>query len=312
MTIATGGGRRLAVTGATGFLGSAVVRFLTAAGYSIVRITRSPSGKGTDAVSWDPDRDQLDGTRLEGLDGVVHLAGESIAQRWTPSARRRILDSRVRGTALLARTLAALDRPPSVLVSASAVGYYGDRGGEEMTEASSPGKGFLSEVTRAWEEAASPANRAGIRVVHPRFGMVLGSGGGALARLLPVFKLGLGGKLGSGRQWMSWVALADAVRVVDHLLHESMLSGAVNVVAPQAVTNALFTTTLGRVLRRPAIFTVPGAALRLVYGQMADETLLSGQRVSPLRLVDSGFIFRHPELEGALRAELDARVRAGD
>lgn len=318
MTTAVGAGgsaphdrRRVAITGASGFVGRAIERFLTTAGYSVVRISRSPPRPGTADVSWAPDRGELDASRLEGLDGVVHLAGESIARRWTRGARERILHSRVAGTSLLARTLSSLDSPPPVLVSASAVGYYGDSGDREVTEESAPGPGFLSEVTRAWEDAARPAAESGIRVVHPRFGMVLGEGGGALDRLLPVFRMGIGGKLGDGRQWMSWVALGDVVRALDLLLHDPALSGPVNVVAPQAVTNAVFTATLGRVLHRPAIMTVPGAVLRMVYGQMADETLLTGQRVSPLRLTSAGFVFRFPDLEGALRAELGARERAG-
>lgn len=301
----SGGARmRVAVTGASGFVGRAVVSALMAGGHQVVRISRAEPRPASGDVRWDPARGLIDPGALEGLDGVVHLAGETIAQRWTAGARRRILESRVQGTALLARTLPALDRPPEVLLSASAIGIYGDRGEEPVDEDSAPGAGFLADVTRAWEAAAAPAREAGIRVVHPRLGVVLGREGGALARLLPPFRLGLGGRVGSGRQWMSWVARTDLVRALLFLLAERRMAGPVNVVAPEPARNAAFTAALGRALHRPTLGFVPAFALRAVYGQMAQETLLGGQYVRPTRLLGAGFRFLHPSLLEALRVEL--------
>lgn len=302
---ATGhGSLRLAVTGASGFLGTPLVNSLTAAGHTVLRVSRSAPRPGAADVRWDPQRGTIDVRGLEGVDGVIHLAGENIAQRWTDDARRRILDSRTEGTGLLARTLAGMDRPPRVLLSASAIGIYGAHGDEDVDEESPPGTGFLAEVVQAWEAAADPARSAGIRVVHPRLGVVLGRDGGVLERLLPPFRLGLGGPVGSGQQWMSWVALGDAIGALQFLLSADTVAGAVNVVAPEPVRNATFTTALGHVLHRPTLGTVPAFALRAVYGQMAEETLLSGQRVRPTRLREAGFRFLHPVLEEALRSEL--------
>lgn len=293
---------RIAVTGATGFIGARLLPELRARGHDVVLLTRHPRAN-RDEVRWDPARGELDPRALDGVTAAIHLAGENVGQRWTTARRRRILRSRVEGTALLARTLAELRPRPGVLVSVSAVGYYGDGGDRDLDESSPEGDGFLAEVVRRWEEAAEPARQAGIRVVHPRLGVVLGSGGGALARLLPVFRFCLGGRLGNGRQWMSWIAREDAARALAFLL-EAPLEGAVNVVAPQPVRNADFTRTLARVLHRPAPWVVPAFALELLYGRMARETLLWGQRVSSGRLRDAGFGFTHPTLGEALQAAI--------
>jgi len=295
---------RIAVTGATGFVGSALVPYLTAAGHRVMRVTRGAVAAGSGDVHWDPARGTLDARALDGVDAVIHLAGESIAERWTAERRRRILESRVEGTALMARTLATLVHPPRVLVSASAVGFYGNTGPTEVDEGASAGTGFLASVVQEWEEAADPARAAGIRVVHPRLGVVLSPGGGALARMLLPFKLGAGGPLAGGRQWMSWIAREDLLGVLEFLLLTDSLRGPVNAVAPNPVTNAEFTRTLASVLGRPAVTPVPAFALRLLFGEMADETLLAGQRVRPAALLAAGFPFRHPQLEEALRFEM--------
>lgn len=296
----------IAVTGASGFLGTALVPALTASGHVVVPLSRSPR-RGSGGVPWDPERGELDPRALEGIDAVIHLAGENIGQRWSSAARRRIRDSRTQGTALLARTLAQLPRRPRVLVSASGAGYYGDTGEWEATERSPQGAGFLASVVHDWEAAADAARDAGIRVVHPRFGVVLGAGGGALARMLLPFRLGLGGRVGDGRQWMSWIARDDAVRLLQFLVVSDFLGGVVNAVAPQPVRNAEFTETLARVLRRPALGVVPAVALRAVYGQMAEEALLFSQRVRSERLGPAGFQFHYPTLDAALRAALGRR-----
>jgi uncharacterized protein (TIGR01777 family) len=231
----------------------------------------------------------------------VHLAGENIAERWTPAKKVQIRDSRVKGTELLSKTLAGLSSPPAVLVSASAVGYYGDRGEEPLTDDSAPGRGFLAEVCQAWEAATEPARERGIRVVRLRLGVVLSAAGGALAKMLPPFRLGLGGRLGSGRQYVSWIALGDVVGSIQHAIVTGGLQGATNAVAPRAVTNQEFTKTLGKVLARPTAIPLPAFAARLMFGEMADELLLASARVQPAKLLASGYQFRHPELEAALR-----------
>jgi len=243
---------------------------------------------------------------LAGIDAVVHLAGESIAEgRWTSERKRRILESRQKGTHLLAEKIAGLAEPPSVMVSASAIGYYGDRGNELLTEESEPGTMFLSGVCKEWEAAAQPAREAGVRVVHPRFGIVLSTEGGALGTTLPIFKLGGGGKIGSGRQYWSWVTLDDVVGAIVHAINMDTLSGPVNVVAPDPPTNAEYTRVLGRVLGRPTFFAVPAPAIRIVLGGMADNLLLASARVEPAKLEETGYEYRHPELEGALRHLLE-------
>jgi hypothetical protein len=253
-------------------------------------------------LTWDPAVGVLDPRPLEGLDAVIHLAGESIAAgRWTPQIKDRILRSRVVGTHLLAERLGALTRKPEVLICASAVGFYGDGGDEMIDETHGQGGGFLASVVQAWEEAADPARAAGIRVVHLRLGVVLTPRGGACARMLPMFRRGLGARLGSGRQYFSWIAIDDLLRVFGWVLAERPLFGPVNATAPGPVSNAVFTRTLARVLGRPAPFAVPGWVLRLALGEMAEETLLAGARVRPARLLASGFTFDYPELEPALR-----------
>lgn len=295
---------KVLISGATGMLGSSLSRSLTDDGHEVVRLTRSP--KSSADVGWDPDRGALDASKLGGIDAAVHLAGESIAEgRWDEAKKRRILESREKGTRLLAETVAGLDSPPRVMVSASAIGYYGDRGNELLLEDSGPGDLFLSRVCEAWEAAAEPARAAGIRVVHPRIGIVLSTDGGALGATLPIFKLGGGGRIGSGRQYWSWVHLEDVIGAIRHALARESLDGPVNVAAPNAPTNAEYTKVLGRVLGRPTILPLPSPAARLVVGEMADELLLPSARVEPAKLQEAGYRFRHPELEGALRDLLD-------
>jgi uncharacterized protein (TIGR01777 family) len=287
------------ISGATGLIGSSLSEELSRGGHHITRLTRSPRGPGD--VRWDPDAGTIDGS-LEGHDAVVHLAGESIAEgRWTPSKKERIMQSRKKGTRLLAESIAALPTPPEVFVSASAVGYYGDRGNEVLREDSSPGSDFLAEVCKAWEAAADPAREAGIRVVHPRFGIVLSPKGGALGTTLPIFRLGGGGRIGSGRQWWSWVALDDVVGAIVHGLTNDSIEGPVNVGSANPMTNAEYTKILGKVLNRPTFFAVPAPAIRAVIGGMADALLLASQRMEPAKLKETGYGFRYPELEGALR-----------
>lgn len=288
------------ITGSSGFIGMAVVGHLRAQGHAVRRLVRRPPA-APDEVRWDPAGGFVDADGVEGASAAVHLAGEGIAEgRWTEERKRRIRESRVAGTRLLSETLAAADAPPGVLLCASAVGYYGDRGDEPLDESSPPGAGFLPATCVEWEAAADPARRAGIRVCHLRFGVVLSPDGGALARMLPVFRLGLGGTLGDGRQFMSWVSLEDVVAAVRFLLGREELRGPVNVTAPDPVRNVDFTRTLGRVLGRPAVLRVPAPLLRLLLGELAG-TLLGGARVLPARLQAAGFRFRDPELEGALR-----------
>jgi uncharacterized protein (TIGR01777 family) len=290
---------RVLVSGARGLIGSALLPRLRARGHEISVLTRRAEGPGE--VGWDPLGGRLEARGIEGFDAVVHLAGEPIAARWTPARKALIRESRVAGTRLLALRLAALERPPRVLVSVSAIGFYGDRGDELLDEASPPGAGFLPEVCRAWEEAAAPSAARGIRVVHPRLGLVLTPQGGALARLLPFFRLCLGGPLGDGRAWWSWVALDDVIAVLERALVDEGLAGPVNVVAPGAVTNRAFTRTLGRVLGRPALLPVPALALRALFGEMAGGALLASARVTPVRLQAAGHAFRFPGLEEALK-----------
>jgi uncharacterized protein len=293
---------KIAVTGSTGLVGSALVPFLTTGGHQVVRIVRSNGGVTEEAVSWDPSSGRIDASRLEGLDAVVHLAGENIAaRRWNAAQKARIRDSRVQGTKLFCETLARLKHPPSVLVSASAIGFYGNRDDEGLSEVSPSGTGFLADVCREWEAATELAVGAGIRVVHLRFGVILSPRGGALATMLTPFRLGLGGRLGNGRQWMSWISLDDAVGSIYHALCSDHLRGPANAVAPNPVTNLEFTKTLGKVLGRPTIFPMPGFMARLAFGEMADDLLLASTKVLPRALLDSGYSFLHPNLEGALR-----------
>jgi uncharacterized protein (TIGR01777 family) len=291
---------RIAVTGSRGLVGSALLPFLASAGHSVTRLVRSsPSG---DDVFWDPAEGVRDHSRLEGVDAVVHLAGENIAAgRWTVRRKEEIRRSRVEGTRRLGESLAKLSHRPKVLVSASAIGFYGNRGDEILTEGSRPGSGFLVRVCQEWEAATDSASRAGIRVVCMRFGMILSPAGGALKKMLLPFRLGAGGRLGSGEQYVSWVAIDDTVGAIHHALRTESLQGPVNVVSSNPVTNAEFTRTLARVLSRPAILPVPASAARLVFGELADALLLGSQRVMPSRLQASGYRFQYPELEGGLR-----------
>jgi uncharacterized protein len=286
---------RVAVTGSSGFLGSRLVADLTAAGHAVVRVRRPQT--------WDPDAGTIDAAALEGLDAVVHLAGEGIAEkRWDDDQKRRILESRTKGTALLARTLASLDRPPAVLLSGSAMGVYGDRGDEVLTETSPLGDGFLPDVCRAWEAAAQPAVDAGIRTAYLRTGLVLDRRGGALGKMLPLFKLGIGGRLGDGRQWWSWISLDDWAGAVLFLLDHDV-AGPVNLTGPAPVTNAAFTKALGAVVRRPTALPVPAFGPRLLLGkELAHELLFTSLRVEPKVLEQEGYAFRHRDVEAALRA----------
>jgi uncharacterized protein (TIGR01777 family) len=291
------------VTGSSGLVGSALVQSLTSAGHHVTRLVRRPAGSGE--IQWDPTAAGFDAGSLAGIDAVVHLAGENIAaQRWTAAFKQRIRASRVQGTQALCQSLAASPRPPRVLVSASATGFYGDRGTEALDEQSSAGRGFLADTCREWEAATRPAQAAGIRVVLLRFGMILSARGGALAQMLLPFRLGLGGRVGDGEQIWSWIGLPDAVRAIRHCLTAESLSGPVNVVAPEPVANREFTRVLARVLHRPAWMPVPAFAVRWAFGEMADELLLSSARVQPRQLLESGFAFGAPTLSEALQESL--------
>lgn len=292
----------VAVTGSTGLVGTALADSLEAAGHVVRRVVRRPARAGQHEIRWDPTAGQIDTTALAGVDGVVHLAGESLAaHRWTEAFKAEIRDSRVRGTRLLCDALAGLSTKPGVLVSASAVGYYGDRGEETVDESSAPGTGFLADVCREWEAATQSARDAGIRVVNLRLGVVLSPHGGALAQMLTPFKLGVGGVIGSGRQYLSWISIDDLVSAIQFALRTESLSGPVNAATPHPVANREFTKTLGGVLGRPTVFPMPAFAARLAFGEMADEMLLGGVRVEPRALSTAGFAFQYPELESALR-----------
>jgi uncharacterized protein (TIGR01777 family) len=292
----------VAITGGSGLIGRALVPFLTTGGHRLSRMVRRTPAAGE--IGWDPAAGRIDAAALEGVDAVVHLAGENIAAGpWTAERKRRMRESRVEGTRVLAQALAGLRARPRVLVAASAVGIYGDRGDEVLTDTASPGPPgqFLADLTRDWEAAADPARAAGIRVAQPRLGAVLTPAGGALGKMLPVFRLGLGGPLGEGRQWMSWVSIDDAVGAVHHALFTDALAGGFNAVAPEPVTNATFTAVLGRVLRRPAKLRVPAILLETIFGELAEAALLASARALPGRLVESGYRFRQATLERALR-----------
>ena len=294
---------RVAITGATGLVGSALADFLRAAGHEVLRVTRRRSAVAGE-IHWDPEEDQLEASRLEGIDALVNLAGEPVSERWTSEHKRAIRDSRVNGTALLANALATLEKPPRVFVNASAVGYYGDRGDELLDETSAPGVGFLAEVAQQWEAATTPAVHRGVRVVIARLGVVLSPRGGALAKLLPVFRLGAGGRIGAGQRWMSTIALDDVVGAMHFALFTDALAGPANFTSPDPVRNADFAHLLAAALHRPSIATVPDLALRLMFGQMAEETLLASQRALPRALEAAGFQFRHPKVQEQMAFEL--------
>jgi hypothetical protein len=298
------GPRRIAIAGASGFIGSALARHLEGLGHAVIRIGRREDPRHGN-IKWDPDHGVLDPAGLAGVRIVINLCGANTGERrWTPQYKKRLIDSRVIPTDLLAQTIARLDPPPRVLVNMSAIGYYGDRGDEEIDEDSSAGSGFLAELVRAWEAAADPAREAGIRVVHPRTAPVLHPAGGMLEKLMPYVRLGGGAVIGSGQQWVSWISLTDVLRALSWAsLHDS-LGGPLLVSSPAPVRNAEFMRTLARALHRPTLARVPEFAVRMMFGEMGEETVLSGQKVIPRQLLDSGFQFEHPALDEALGYEL--------
>jgi uncharacterized protein (TIGR01777 family) len=291
---------KILISGSHGFIGSAVYRHYQTPAHRLLRLIRPTQVARSDEVFWEPDRRYINHNKLNDLDVVIHLAGENIFGRWNDKKKQAIYDSRVIGTGFLSETLAQLDHRPRVLICASAVGYYGHRGDEELTETAPPGQSFLSEVCRDMEAATDPAAQAGIRVVNLRFGMVLGKDGGALAKMLPAYKMGMGGPLGDGTQWVSWVAMDDVVGVVDFAVNHKALSGPVNVTAPQPVRNKDFARTLGKVLHRPEPVPVPKKMLHLMFGDFADEALLSSTKALPQKLTQANYPFQHPTLQTAL------------
>ena len=296
---------RILVTGSSGLVGSALIPSLRGAGARIARLARTSTAQGAndeERIPWNPS-EPISPNAVSGFDAVIHLAGESIVGRWTQGKKTALRDSRVPPTTNLARALAQAKVKPGVFLSASAVGYYGNRGDELLNEQSGPGAGFTADLARDWEAASLPAADAGIRTVQMRIGIILSSKGGALQKMLLPFKMGVGGRLGDGRQWMSWIDLHDIIGAIQHLLRSDLIHGPVNVVAPKSVTNAEFSRTLGSVLSRPAIFPVPPFAARLAFGEMADELLLASQRVEPTRLISSGYPFRYPTLKASLESQ---------
>jgi uncharacterized protein (TIGR01777 family) len=305
------------LTGSTGFIGSSLTPFLTTGGYKIIHLLRSQSSQFENnahkSLQWDPISGSLDLPSIEGVDAVVNLAGENIYGRWTKEKKNKILSSRVESTKFLCKSLASLDKPPKVLVSASATGYYGsnNRGDEILSEDNSPPDGsldFLSEVCRQWENATEIAKQAGIRVVNIRIGVVLGAAGGMLAKILPPFKIGLGGRVGSGKQWISWIALDDFLAIILHTINNESIKGPINAVAPNPVTNADFTNILAAILSKPAKFTIPSFIVKKVFGELADVALLASTRVVPSRLLQTGYQFCFPNLELALRHTLGKTI----
>ncbi|MFI1468802.1 TIGR01777 family oxidoreductase [Streptomyces wuyuanensis] len=294
---------RIAVTGASGLIGSALVRSLRAGGHEVVRLVRRAPA-AADEVRWDPARQYVDAAGLIGCEAVVHLAGAGVGdQRWSEAYKKEIRDSRVLGTAAIAEALASLEEPPRVLVCGSAIGYYGDTGDRAVDESSPPGAGFLPAVCEEWEAAATPAEEAGVRVAFARTGLVVAREGGAWGRLFPVFRAGLGGRLGSGSQFWSFISLHDEVAALRHIVDTDTLSGPVNLTAPDPLTNREVTAAMGRVLHRPTLFTVPPVALRVYLGEFAED-VLGSQRVLPRKLLESGFVFSHPSIDAAIRAAL--------
>ena len=296
---------KILISGSSGLIGTHLSAFLKRRGHTISRLIRDKNNILENDIWWDPGEDELDPATLEGYHAVIHLAGENIASgRWTKRQKQRIKESRVRSTQLLARTMSQLKLSPQTFICASATGYYGDRGSEELKENERAGNGFLADVVCEWEAATEPAKMAGIRVINCRFGVILTTAGGVLAKTLPLFRFGLGGKMGSGKQYMPWITLDDVLSVVDYILQNKQITGPVNVVAPQSVTNADFTKTLARVLGRPHFLPIPGMLIKAVLGEMGDELLLSSTRAIPAVLIDHGYPFIHPLLKPALESIL--------
>ncbi|MEE1738382.1 TIGR01777 family oxidoreductase [Streptomyces sp. BE147] len=294
---------RIAVSGSSGLIGAALVRSLRADGHEVTRLVRRPARAG-DEVEWDPGRGYVDVAGLVGCDAVVHLAGAGVGdRRWTEAYKREIRDSRVLGTAAIAEAVASLDTPPKILLSGSAIGFYGDTGDRAVDESAPPGEGFLPSVCEEWEAATAAAEEAGVRTVHARTGLVVARQGGAWGRLFPIFRAGLGGRMGNGRQYWSFIALHDHIAAMRHILETETLSGPVNLTGPDPVTNAEVTAAMGRVLHRPTLFTAPAPALRIALGDFAED-VLGSQRVLPGRLLDSGFTFAFPGIDAAVRAAL--------
>lgn len=291
---------KVLIAGASGLVGTALISTLNAEGVEVVRMVRSAPRFGE--IEWHPNQDSIDPAHLDGFEAVINLAGENLAAgRWTEDQKKKIHDSRVHGTHLLSEAIAKVTNQPRVFLCASATGFYGDRDDDLLDEQSDSGGGFLAGVCREWEKATEPASKAGVRVVTLRFGPILAKEGGMLAKLLTPFKMGMGGKVGSGRQYISWIALEDAIKAIELALSNDSIRGPLNVVSPNPVTNEIFTRTLGHVLSRPTVMAMPAFAARLAFGEMADEMLLVSQRVEPKKLLNMGFEFRYPELEGALR-----------
>lgn len=290
-------------------IGSRLCDFFKSNGHQVIRMLRPQSAEtaGADVLVWEPLAGEINKTPLEGVNAVIHLVGETVAQRWTEPAKKRIVGSRLRSTDFLCTVLASLKTPPEVLISSSAIGFYGDRKSEPVDEASSPGEGFLADLCQKWEAATEPASAAGIRVIHLRTGVVLSTAGGALAKMLPPFQLGAGGILGTGEQYMSWITMTDIMEVIKFLIDKKNVYGAVNAVSPQPVTNAEFTKALGKALSRPTFCPVPAAVARLVMGDMADEMLLTGAKVLPTKLLAAGYQFRYPDIDSGLKEALEKK-----
>lgn len=302
---------KIAITGASGLIGRALTTSLLADGHQVIPVVRRPNSATPDAIEWNPAAGTIEASKFEGVDGVVHLAGAGIGdRRWSDSYKREILESRTKGTELLARTLVSLSAPPSVMVSGSAIGFYGDTGDNAVDESASAGNGFLAEVCVAWETAAAPAVEAGIRVPFLRTGIVLTTDGGALAKMLPLFRFGLGGRMGSGKQWWSWISMADEIGAIRWLLDHD-ISGPVNATAPSPVTNSQFTKALGEAMHRPTFAPVPSFGPKLLLGaELADALLFTSARVVPRALEASGYSFAHPTIEAALRDVLTSKAAA--
>ena len=297
---------KILLSGSHGLVGTALIKALETENHEISRLVRHAPGSRSE-IEWSPERYSIALARIEGFDTVVHLAGESIAEgRWTDEKKKRIRESRVKGTKLLGDALANLSNPPPAFVSASAIGYYGHRGDELLNEGSAPGNDFLSEVCVEWEQGTALATEKGIRVVNTRFGIILDANGGALAKMLPPFRMGIGGRIGSGKQWMSWITLDDVVGGIKFALTNETLRGPVNFVAPNPVRNSEFTKALGQAISRPTIFPIPAFGVRLVFGEMADALLLSSQRVKPEKLEATGYQFQYSDLQPALHHVLEA------